>query len=114
MPRDEDEEDEDDEDEEDEDDSLTLQDIKDGLDVVDKGIDVWNKLKKQSSHELELDPNKFKNYRSKPKPKIENFELAEHPDVKVEKRHKEIIKWTKVAIIIGGIIGVITIIIQLV
>lgn len=131
MPRDEDEyeEDEDEEDEEEEDDdeeeddNLTLHDIKDGLDVLDKGIDVWNKLKKTTSNEypkphsineLDLDSNRFRRLTPEPKPKIENFELAEHPDAKVEKRHKEIIKWAKVAIIVGGIIGVITIIIQLV
>ena len=60
------EEEEEDEDD-DEDDNLTLQDIKDGLDVVDKGIDVWNKLKKQSNNEftkhssineIDLDPNR--------------------------------------------------------
>ena len=30
----------------------TLQDVKDGLDVLDKGIDVWNKLKKPDNPEL--------------------------------------------------------------
>lgn len=120
---DEEEEYEEEDEDDDEDNNLTLQDIKDGLDVVDKGIDVWNKLKKQSNNEftkhpsineIDLDPNKFRRPTPEPKPKIENFELAEHPDIKVEKRHKEIIKWAKIAIVIGGIIGVITIIIQLV
>ena len=30
-----------------EEESSTLQDVKEGLDVIDKGIDVWNKLKKE-------------------------------------------------------------------
>jgi len=30
-----------------------------------------------------------------------DFELAPHPDAKAEKRHKEIMKWTKIGFIVA-------------
>jgi len=83
-----------------EDDSLTLQDIDKGLDVLDKGIDVWNKLTRPSK----IDPSELTSDRFKVPPpiaKVRDLELGEHPDVKAEKRHKEIMKWTKIGFIVA-------------
>jgi len=78
-----------------EDDGLTLQDIDKGLDVLDKGIDVWNKITKS-----ELSANRFK-VPPPPIDKIPDLEIAEPPDAKAEKRHKEIMKWTKIGFIVA-------------
>jgi len=76
------------------DDSLTLQDVKEGLDVLDKGIGIWNKITKS-----ELSANRFKI--PPPMDKVPDLEIAEHPDAKAEKRHKEIMKWTKIGFIVA-------------
>lgn len=83
---------------------VTLADVKEGLDVLDKGIDVWNKLTKKPD-QPSLDPNKFK-YVPSP-PKISDLKLPEHSDKKAEKRHKETIKWTKIGIAIGAVVTII-------
>jgi len=87
-----------------EDESITLEDVKEGLDVLDKGIDVWNKLTNKPDHP-ELNPNKFKYI--PPSPKISDLKLTENTDAKVEKRHKETIKWTKIGIGVGAIVAII-------
>ena len=83
-----------------EDDGLTLQDIDKGLDVLDKGIDVWNKITKS-----ELSANRFKV--PPPIAKVPDLEIAEHPDVKVERRHKENVKWIKIGIVAGAVVTII-------
>jgi len=83
---------------------VTLADVKEGLDVLDKGIDVWNKLTNKPN-QPSLDPNKFKYV--PPPPKISDLKLPEHPDKKAEKRHKENLKWTKIGIGVGAIVAII-------
>lgn len=83
---------------------VTLADVKEGLDVLDKGIDVWNKLTKKPD-QPSLDPNKFKYV--PPPPKISDLKLPEHSDKKAEKRHKENIKLQKIAIITGAAVAII-------
>ena len=88
--------------------SVTLEDVKEGLDVLDKGIDVWNKLTRPSKIDpSELNPNRFK--APPPIDKVPDLEIAEHPDVKAEKRHKQIIKLGIIAIIVAAIIGIVAI-----
>ena len=81
--------------------SVTLSDVKEGLDVLDKGIDVWNKLTRPSK----IDPSQLRSDRFKdPKQTIDKYpgiEIAENPDAKAEKRHKEIMKWTKIGFIVA-------------
>jgi len=89
-----------------EDDGPILQDIDKGLDVLNKGIDVWNKLTRPSK----IDPSELNADRFKVPPpidKIPDLELGELPDVKVEKRHKENIKLQKIAIITGAVVAII-------
>ena len=83
-----------------EDDSLTLQDIDKGLDVLDKGIDVWNKISKS-----ELSANRFK-VPPPPINKIPDLEIAEHPDAKAEKRHKQMMKLGIIGIIVATLLGI--------
>ena len=45
---------------------------------------------------------------------FEYMEIAEHPDAKADRRHKESIKWTKIALIVGAVIGISAIIISLI
>jgi len=80
-----------------EDDGLTLQDIDKGLDVLDKGIDVWNKITKS-----ELSANRFKV--PPPIEKVRDLEINEHPDVKAEKRHKQMMKLGIIGIIVATLL----------
>ena len=89
-----------------EEDSTTLQDLKEGLNVLDKGIDVWNKLTRPSK----IDPSELTSNRFKVPPpiaKVRDLEIAEHPDVKVERRHKENVKWIKIGIVAGAVVTII-------
>ena len=68
-------------------------------------------FRKKDPNQVELNPKKFKVPTRKFT--IPDFNLGENPDVKAEKRHKETIKWTKNAIIVGVIVGIIAIVVSL-
>ena len=65
-------------------------------------------FRKKDRDQVDLNPDKFK----VPPRKfiIPDFTIAEHPDVKAEKRHKEAIKWAKIAIIVAAVVGIIAIV----
>ena len=95
-----------------EEESTTLDDIKDLADTVKSIAEAGSAVKKltqpSKTDNLELDPNKFK--APPPKFKMPDLGVLEHPDARTEKRHKEAIKWAKIAIIVGAAVGIIAII----
>jgi len=97
-----------------EEESTTLEDIKDLADTVKSIAEAGSAVKKLTEpskiDHVELDPDKFK--ASPPKFKMPDLGVLEHPDAKAEKRHKETIKWAKIAIVIGGAVGIIAIVVN--
>lgn len=99
-------EDEYDHDFESEEESTTLEDINNLLDTANKGLDFYNKIKKQSEpSRLELNPNKFNT--TSPQPESFFRKSLDPLDAKEDKRHKETIKWTKIGIFAGAIVATI-------
>lgn len=112
--------------EKDEEEGITVDDVKDGLDILDKGIDVYNKLKKASQiPSTELSADRFtRNVPPRPeRPDIEAYKLskiepASNPLEVKEKAFKRIEKkmdhekktakkrWI-IGLVIGGIIALI-------
>jgi len=89
-----------------------LEDIKDLADTVKSIAEAGSAVKKFTKSSkidhFELNPNRFNV--PPPTDKFPDLEIAEHPDVKAEKRHKETIKWVKIAIIAGIVVGIVAII----
>jgi len=79
------------EEEEEVEESVTLEDVKTGLDVLDKSIDVYKKIL------------------GKPPPKGKFIE-GPHSDAKAIQRHNETIKWAKIGIIVAASLGILAII----
>ncbi len=94
----------------------TLEDVKEFADTVKSLAEAGKAVKevlqpsKIDSSELTADRFKQERFKIPPIEKVRNLELGEHPDVKVEKRHKETIKWAKIAIIAGIIVGIVAIV----
>jgi len=88
-----------------EEESNLLEDIKDLADTVKSVADAGVAVKKLTEEHPELTANRFKI--EPPKFKMPDFELAPHPDVKVERRHKENIKWIKIGIVAGAVVTII-------
>lgn len=112
--------------EEDEEEGITLDDIKDGLDVLDKGIDVYNKLKKAGqSPSMDLSADRFtRNIPPRPeRPDMETYKLpkiepAPHPlevkekalkriEKKMDREKKTAKKRWIIGLAIGGVIAII-------
>jgi len=87
-----------------EEDDLTTQDIKEGLNILGKGLDVWNKYKKA------IQPISQKNLANIPDielhSKIDELKHGIEKGKKIERR-----RWI-IGIAIGGIITVIAVILQ--
>ena len=103
---------------EEEDEGTTLEDVNNFLDTANKGLDFYNKLKKQTQPtQPETTPENViahlevgrmsEEYRRKEPAKQEDLKLKNQSDAKIEKRHKETMKWTKIGIGVGAIVAVI-------
>ena len=86
----------------------TLEDVKEFADTVkslaEAGKAVKEVLQPSKIVSSELTSDRFKQKRidvPPPKTKVSDLEIAEHPDAKAEKRHKEIMKWTKIGFIVA-------------
>jgi len=87
----------------------TLEDVKEFADTV-KTIAEAGKAIKELTQPSKIDPSELNPNRFKIPPpiaKVPDLEIAEHPDAKAEKRHKENIKLQKIAIITGAIVATI-------
>lgn len=97
----------------------TLEDVKEFADTV-KSLAEAGKAVKEVLQPLKIEPSELRADRFKiPPPKISDFkmpdlEIAEHPDAKNERRHKQNIKLQKIAIISGVVIGITAIIVMVV
>jgi len=86
----------------------TLEDVKEFADTV-KSLAEAGKAVKELTQPSKIDPSELTVNRFKIPTidKMPDLEIAEHPDVRIEKRHKEIIKWIK----IGTVVAIVTIIV---
>ena len=88
----------------------TLEDVKEFADTV-KSLAEAGKAVKELTRPSKIDPSELTVNRFKVPPppinKIPDLEIAEHPDAKAEKRHKENIKLQKIAIITGAVVAII-------
>ncbi len=90
-----------------------LENIKDLVDTV-KSIAEAGKAVKELTQPSKIDPSELTVNRFKVPPppinKIPDLEIAEHPDAKVEKRHKQMMKLGIIGIIVAALLGIAAII----
>jgi len=85
-----------------------LEDIKDLVDSV-KSLAEAGKAVKELTQPSKIDPSELTVNRFKiPSPinKIPDLEIAEHPDAKAEKRHKQMMKLGIISIIVATLLGI--------
>ena len=86
----------------------TLDDVKEFADTV-KSLAEAGKAVKEVLQPSKIDPSELSSNRFKippPKFKMPDFELAPHPDVKAEKRHKQMTKLGIIGIIVATLLGI--------
>jgi len=86
-----------------------LEDIKEIADTV-KSLAEAGKAVKEVLQPSKIDPSELTANRFKVPPpiaKVPDLEIAERPDVKIERRHKENIKWIKIGIVAGAVVTII-------
>jgi len=90
----------------------TLEDVKEFADTV-KSIAEAGKAVKELTQPSKIDPSELTADRFKIPPPIDkmpDLEIAEHSDVKAEKRHKQIIKLGIIGIIVAALLGIVALI----
>ena len=87
----------------------TLEDVKEFADTV-KSLAEAGKAVKELTQPSKIDPSELTVNRFKVPPppinKIPDLEIAEHPDAKAEKRHKQMMKLGIIGIIVATLLGI--------